>query len=178
MEALESFVLLLLQFSEPGLQIFPLLLSLSLLFVVLVRHSAQVDHFCFAFLLQFLPLLLLEVLCLLLIHSFYLVLHESALYVVLDVCLFPLQSLEFFLHCFLLLNIILGCYRLLPHMYDLLSFLLISLMILESFEVIKTGSLLNKTKALPVPGSSCSVIVFDLGFQLPLICVVNFSPVF
>ena len=59
MEALKSFLLLLLEFSQPRLQILALLLGLVLLFVVLVRYSAQVHHFCFAFFFQFLPFLLL-----------------------------------------------------------------------------------------------------------------------
>lgn len=142
--------------------------------MVLVRHSAKVDYFSLPLLLQLLSLHFLGLLGLLHVLGLDLVLDKPALYVVLDVCLFPLQSLEFFLSCFFLLDLVLGFDSFLSNMHRFLFVLGNCFCIFQGSQVVQAGSLGNKTKAYLFLEALAHLELLLLGLNLLLFALRTF----
>ena len=106
-QALEGLLLFHLQFSQAAGQVLPKSGLLALLFVILVRRSAQVHDLRFPLLLKFLPLLLLDILRRQLILGTDLLLDLPLLDGILEVRLFPLQCMHFSFGRFLLIDMLL-----------------------------------------------------------------------
>lgn len=135
-KVLESFLFFSFKLPESSFKIFSLLFSIILLFVVLMSHSSKIDDLSFSLFLKFLLFNLFSLSGFFLVLSFDLILHKSSLYVVLDVRLFALKSLEFLLRSFFLFNLVLSLNSFSPQMYNFLSIPLNSICILQSFQVI------------------------------------------